>query len=97
MDPAAIGQLDPFAALGAALGSMALGVVKKHTGILDSKIGRALRPVQPFAVLAASIGLPFATQALGIGAVDPATFVSAPLSTLAVVSARETYRRARGK
>lgn len=86
-------ELDPMAALGAALGSFALGLVKKHTTVLDGKIGRAIRPLQPLLVASAGLGLPYLTQALSIGAVDPATFVTAPLTTILLVSARETKER----
>lgn len=90
-------ETDPFAALGAVLGSMALGMLKKHTHTLDGRIGGAIKPFQPLLVAAAGIGLPYLTQAIGIASVDPATFVTAPLTTLALVSARESYERLSGR
>ena len=90
-------QLDPFAALGAALGSLALGFLKKHTGALDGKIGRAIKPLQPLIVAGAGIGLPYLSNAIGlISEVDPMAFATAPLTTVALVSAREAVVRMRG-
>jgi len=90
-------ELDPFAALGAALGSMALGFLKSRTSILDGRIGSAVKPFQPLLVAAAGVGLPMLSAAIGIGAVDPMTFVTAPVTTLALVSAREGYERIAGR
>lgn len=89
--------MDFMAALGTLAGSGLLGTVKKYTGILDGKIGSAIKPVQPLLVAAAGIGLPYLTQALGIGEVDPSVFITAPTATIAVVSAREATQRIRGK
>lgn len=88
---------DPVAALGVFGMSLALGVVKKYTGIADGAAGKFLKPVQPALTMAAGIGLPFLTQWLGIAPVDPAAFTTAPAATVAAVTARETLRRLSGK
>jgi hypothetical protein len=90
-------DLDPFASLGAVLGSAALGLLKAHTSILDGKLGAVVKPFQPLLVLAAGIGLPYATAALGIAPLDPTAFVTAPLTTLALISLREGWERAAGR
>lgn len=94
MDPT---QLDPIAGLGALAGSVLFGLVKKYTGVLDGKIGRAVKPLQPVIVMAAGIGLPFLTSWLGIAPVDPAAFTTAPLTTVALISTREAWQRLSGK
>ncbi|MGE0347390.1 MAG: hypothetical protein AB7N73_14940 [Gemmatimonadales bacterium] len=93
MDPQ---QLDPVSALGALGASALFGLVKKYTGLLDGRIGRAVKPLQPAIVTAAGIGLPFLTQLLGIAPVDPAAFTTAPLTTVALVSTREAWQRLSG-
>lgn len=90
MDPA---QLDPIAALGAFAGSLLFGALKKWTGALDGKIGAVVKPLQPALVMGAGFALPLLTSALGIAAVDPMAFVTAPLTTVALVSTREAYLR----
>lgn len=90
-------ELDPISALGALIGSALLGVVKKHTSALDGRIGSAIKPLQPLLVYAAGLGLPLAANALGIAPIDPAAFVTAPATTLALVSLREGYERATGR
>lgn len=87
--------MELLTAVGALVGSMALGATKKYTGFLDGKIGAVIKPVQPLLVLGASFLLPKAAVALGIAPVDAAQFISAPTATLAVVSAREALKRLR--
>ncbi len=88
--------MDLISILGVLGGSSLLGVVKKYTGILDGKIGGAIKPFQPLVVMAAGIGLPYLTGVLGIAEIDPQVFVTAPSATLAIISLREGTRRAAG-
>lgn len=88
--------MDFISILGVLAGSSLLGGVKKYTRILDGKIGEIVKPMQPVAIMAAGIGLPYLTQALGIGAVDASMFVTAPSATIAMISMREGTRRLRG-
>lgn len=92
-----LSQLDPIAGLGALAGSALFGLVKKYTSVLDGKIGRAIKPLQPVVVMGAGIGLPFLTNWLGIAPVDPAALATAPLATVALVSTREVWRRLSGQ
>lgn len=92
MDP----QLDPLAALGALAGSLLFATVKKFTGALDGKIGDVVKPLQPALIMGAGFALPLVSQALGLaGPVDPLSFVTSPLTTVALVSTRELYTRAK--
>lgn len=76
---------------------MLFGTIKSYTGILDGKIGSVIKPLQPALLTLAGIGLPMATQALGITDIDPAMFITAPTTTIAMVTMREGMLRARGK
>lgn len=89
--------MDLISVLGVLAGSSLFGVVKKQTMALDGKIGKAVKPMQPALVMAAGVGLPYLTDALGIAAVDPSVFITAPTATIAVVTVRETAARIRGK
>lgn len=88
--------MDLISVAGVLGGSALLGLVKKYTGTLDGKIGDFIKPVQPMVVMAAGIGLPYLSQALGIGEIDPQVFITAPSATIAMVSMREGSRRIRG-
>jgi hypothetical protein len=90
-------QLDPIAGLGALGASALFGLVKKYTRVLDGKVGRVVKPLQPAIITATGIGLPFLTSLLGIAPVDPAAFVTAPATTIALVTAREAWQRLSGK
>lgn len=89
--------MDFLSILGVVAGSGLFGVVKGYTSLLDGKIGTVIKPLQPALLTLAGIGLPMATQALGITDIDPAMFVTAPTTTIAMVSLREGVLRARGK
>lgn len=88
--------MDLISVLGVLGGSALFGVMKKYTGALDGKIGNVIKPFQPVAIMAAGIGLPFLTNALGIAEIDPQVFITAPSATIAMVSMREGSRRVRG-
>lgn len=77
-------------------GSALLGAVKQ-TSVLDGKIGQVIKPLQPALLTLAGIGLPMLTQSLGIADVDPAMLVTAPTTTIAMVTAREGMLRVQGK
>ncbi len=89
--------MDFLSMLGVIGGSMLFGTIKSYTGILDGKIGSVIKPLQPALLTLAGIGLPMATQALGITDIDPAMFITAPTTTIAMVTMREGMLRARGK
>lgn len=89
--------MDFLAALGVVGGSAFFGTLKSYTSILDGKIGKVIKPLQPALLTLAGIGLPFLTQSLGIMEIDPAVFVTAPTTTIAMVTMREGLLRARGK
>lgn len=91
-----VALMDFITILGVLAGSSLFGVMKKYTRILDGKIGDIVKPMQPVVIMAAGIGLPYLTQALGIGEVDPQMFVTAPSATIAMISLREGTRRLRG-
>lgn len=93
----ALAGLDPVAAIGATLGSMALGFLKSKTTILDAKVGAFVKPLQPLLVATAGIALPYATDRLGVDPVDPETLVSAFATTLLLVTAREGFSRISGR
>lgn len=88
---------EPVAALGAVGASTALGFVKSKTRLLDTWIGRKLKPVQPLVIYGAAIGLPYLVGALGIAPVDPEVFAAAPTATVATIAAREVLKRIRGR
>ncbi|KKN37820.1 hypothetical protein LCGC14_0759640 [marine sediment metagenome] len=89
--------MDFLSMLGVIGGSMLFGTIKSYTGILDGKIGSVIKPLQPALLTLAGIGLPMAAQALGITDIDPAMFITAPTTTIAMVTMREGMLRARGK
>ena len=89
--------MDFLSMIGVLAGSALLGTVKSYTSALDGKIGKVIKPFQPVILTLAGIGLPMATQALGIADVDPAMFVTAPTTAIAMVSAREGMLRVQGK
>lgn len=89
MDP--IGEL--AATAGAVLGSLALGAAKKYTGVLDGRIGEAIKPAQPLLVLGAAVLLPWLGQQIGVVPPDPQQFLSAPTATVLTIAAREGLRR----
>lgn len=89
--------MDFLSMLGVIGGSMLFGTIKSYTGVLDGKIGSVIKPLQPALLTLAGIGLPMATQALGITDIDPAMFITAPTTTIAMVTLREGMLRARGK
>jgi hypothetical protein len=71
-----------------------LGVVKKYTGIADTKIGAFVRPIQPVLALGLAIGLPFAAKALRLTTeVDPAQVAAAPTATIIAIAAAEVLSR----
>lgn len=89
--------MDFLSMLGVIGGSMLFGTIKSYTGVLDGKIGSVIKPLQPALLTLAGISLPMATQALGITDIDPAMFITAPTTTIAMVTLREGMLRARGK
>lgn len=90
-------ETDLISVVGVFGGSALLGLMKKYTSLLDHRIGKAIKPLQPTLVAVAGIGLPYLTSALGISSVDPSVFVTAPTATVAAVSLREVALRLRGK
>ncbi len=89
--------MDFLSILGVAGGSLLFGGLKELTSLLDGKIGKIIKPLQPALITLAGIGLPIAAQALGIADIDPAIFVTAPTATIVMVSIREAMLRVRGK
>jgi hypothetical protein len=70
--------------------SFLLGLFKSSTGALDTKIGAAIKPVQPLIILGLSAALPLIIHATGItGSLDPTQLVNAPTATIIGVVARE--------
>ncbi len=83
-------------------GSAALGFLKSKTTLLDTKIGKAIKPIQPLLVYGAAVALPVVANKLGLisGLPDPQMFVDAPTATILAVSAREglaRFRKATGQ
>lgn len=89
--------MDFLSMLGVVGMSSLFGVVKSYTRAMDGKIGAVIKPFQPVLIALAGIGLPFLTQALGLGDIDPAVFVTAPTTTIAIIAMREGRLRAQGK
>ncbi len=74
--------------------STLLGAIKKNTILLDRKIGDWIKPVQPFVVLGAAVGLPMLANMFGIVDIPSAEiFAAAPATTLLTVTAREVMKR----
>lgn len=83
-----------FTAASAFASVAALGAVKKYTGLADTAIGKAIKPIQPIIALVGAIGIPFLAGKLGIdAAIDPNLFVAAPTSTLVAIAAAEVQKR----
>ncbi len=89
--------MDFLSMLGVIGMSTLFGVIKSYTSALDGKIGKFIKPMQPAILTLAGVALPFLTQALGIADVDPNVFVTAPATTVAMISMREASLRIRKK
>lgn len=74
--------------------SLVWGAAKKWTGALDTKVGHAIKPVQPVLVGALAVALPFLSNAIGITDLPPADVIAAaPSAAIVGVTAREIFRR----
>jgi hypothetical protein len=88
--------IDPFGQLltyGTAFATAGvLGLTKKYTGLFDTAIGKIIRPVQPWLVLALSAILPNIIHGTP-NVPDAGQLVAAPTATLLAVGAAEIIRR----
>lgn len=79
--------------------SAMLGVVKKFTGILDTAVGKLIKPIQPLVVSVLGMALPFLGGKIGLITEIPTgeLFASAPAATVFAVAIREIYVRLTGQ
>jgi hypothetical protein len=77
--------------------SIVLAGAKKWTGVLDTKLGKVVKPLQPLLVLGLAVVLPKLGAATGIMPPDATQLVDAPTATLTAVVAREVLARVFGK
>lgn len=82
-----------FSAAAAFFSVAAIGAVKKYTTLADTKIGTAIKPVQPVLALIGAVAIPFLAGKLHITAPDPQLFMVAPTATIIAIAAAEAQRR----
>jgi hypothetical protein len=76
--------------------SAALGVIKKYTALLDTALGKVIKPIQPVIVAGLGLVLPWLATQLGLAEVPAADIVaSAPVATVATISFREILKAVR--
>jgi len=90
--PSPVENLVTYASAFAAVA--ALGAAKKYTSLADTWLGKKLRPVQPWLVMAFSIAIPALIHGSAIP-IDAGQLVAAPTATLLAVGAAEIFARIR--
>ncbi len=89
-------QVDPFGQLltygTAFVTTGALALAKKYTGVADTKIGKLVKPIQPWLVLGLAAVLPRVIHGTP-NVPDAGQLVAAPTATLLAVGAAEVIRR----